>query len=352
MQFLFYVPKHIKKFGEDAEALLSLQYQNDIKIQTMKTKEFSFNGFKTNGFAMLFVHLLLTGAIAWALAVGGDVLIGLAVVMIVVWLGINAGYISLEPNEARVMVFFGKYRGTLKDTGFFWVNPFLNKKKISLRARNLDVEPIKVNDKIGNPILIGVVLVWKLKDTYKAMFEIDSQTMASQTSVVGKSNTATPTSAVACRMNAFENFVKIQSDAALRQVAGHYAYDDNESNLEELTLRSGGEEINELLEQELNERLDMAGMEVVEARINYLAYAPEIAAVMLRRQQASAIITAREKIVEGAVSMVKMALDKLNNEGIIELDDEKKAAMVSNLLVVLCADEPAQPVINSGTLNH
>lgn len=241
------------------------------------------------------------------------------------------------------MVFFGKYKGTFKETGFFWMNPFLDAKKLSLRARNLDIEPIKVNDKIGNPILIGLVLVWKLKDTYKAMFEIDSQTMA---------NVATGSNAVASRMNAFENFVMIQSDAALRQVAGQYAYDDSESNVEELTLRSGGEEINEQLEQKLNKRLAMAGMEVVEARINYLAYAPEIAAVMLRRQQASAIISAREKIVEGAVSMVKMALHKLSEEEIVELDEDKKAAMVSNLLVVLCADEAAQPVVNTGTLNH
>ena len=222
----------------------------------------------------------------------------------------------------------------------------MNKKKLSLRARNLDVEPIKVNDKIGNPILIGLVLVWKLKDTYKAMFEIDAQTMADS------KGTGTASVSVAGRMNAFEDFVRVQSDAALRQVAGQYAYDDNEHDTNELTLRGGGEEINDQLERQLNERLAMAGMEIVEARINYLAYAPEIAAVMLRRQQASAIITAREKIVEGAVSMVKMALDKLAEDGIVELDEGKKAAMVSNLLVVLCADEPAQPVINSGTLNH
>jgi hypothetical protein len=244
------------------------------------------------------------------------------------------------------MVFFGEYKGTFKNTGFFWVNPFMNKKKLSLRARNLDVEPIKVNDKIGNPILIGLVLVWKLKDTYKAMFEIDAQTMADS------KGTGTASVSVAGRMNAFEDFVRVQSDAALRQVAGQYAYDDNEHDTNELTLRGGGEEINDQLERQLNERLAMAGMEIVEARINYLAYAPEIAAVMLRRQQASAIITAREKIVEGAVSMVKMALDKLAEDGIVELDEEKKAAMISNLLVVLCADEPAQPVINSGTLNH
>jgi hypothetical protein len=223
----------------------------------------------------------------------------------------------------------------------------MNKKKLSFRARNLDVAPIKVNDKIGNPILIGLVLVWKLRDSYKAMFEIDSQTMADNSA---KPNQVSAT--VAGRMNAFEEFVRIQSDAALRQVAGLYAYDDSETNAAELTLRGGGDEINEELVLKLNERLSMAGIEVLEARINYLAYAPEIAAVMLRRQQASAIISAREKIVEGAVSMVKMALDKLSADQVVELDEEKKAAMVSNLLVVLCADEAAQPVVNTGTLNH
>ncbi len=254
----------------------------------------------------------------------------------------------LEPNEARAMVFFGKYKGTFKETGFFYVNPFYAKKKLSLRARNLDVEPIKVNDKIGNPVLIGLVLVWRLKDTYKAMFEIDAQTMATG----GVSGANIPGIAVANRMRAFEKFVMIQSDAALRQVAGQYAYDDNDVDSNELTLRGGGEEINIQLEKQLNERLEMAGMEVIEARLNYLAYAPEIAAVMLRRQQASAIIAAREKIVEGAVSMVKMALDRLKEEDIVDLDEEKKAAMVSNLLVVLCADEAAQPVVNAGTLHH
>ena len=251
----------------------------------------------------------------------------------------------LEPGEARVMMFFGKYRGTFTKVGYSWVNPFINTKRLSLRARNLDAEPIKVNDKTGNPIMIGLVLVWRLKDTYKAMFEIDSQTMAQG------GGTAQQMS-VQNVMRAFENFVKTQSDAALRQVAGLYAYDNNESEDKELTLRDDADEINKQLEAKLDERLNMAGIEVVEARINYLAYAPEIAAVMLRRQQAAAIISAREKIVEGAVSMVKMALDKLSNEKIVELDDDKKAAMVSNLLVVLCGDDSAQPVVNAGTLNH
>jgi uncharacterized protein YuzE len=213
-----------------------------------------------------------------------------------------------------------------------------------MRARNLNIDPIKVNDKVGNPVLIGLVLVWRLKDTYKAMFEIDSQTMASGNVAAGAVVN------VANKMKAFENFVSVQSDAALRQVAGQYAYDNNVVTDGEITLRSGGDEVNDDLLNELNNRLEMAGIEIVEARINYLAYAPEIAAVMLRRQQAEAIISAREKIVEGAVSMVKMALERIEDENIIDMDSDKKAAMVSNLLVVLCADESAQPVLNTGTL--
>ena len=323
----------------------------------MEKKEFAFNGMKVNGFIMLFVNLILTFLAIAGIVYGiildsapGGVLIGASVTTLIATFFIWGGFVMLEPNEARVMVFFGKYKGTFTDTGYFWVNPFLTTKKLSLRARNFDAEPIKVNDKTGNPVMIGLVLVWKLKDTYKAMFEIDSQTMA-QAGTAGKNEVNIGTS-VTSMMNAFENFVKTQSDAALRQVAGQYAYDDTDNHIEELTLRSGGDEINKQLEEKLDERLAMAGIEVVEARINYLAYAPEIAAVMLRRQQASAIITAREKIVEGAVSMVKMALDKLADEDIVELDDDKKAAMVSNLLVVLCGDESAQPVVNTGTLNH
>ena len=312
----------------------------------MEAKERIYNGMLMNGFLALLVNLVVLPVLAFlTIYYMIDVTWFSIPVMIILSLAffiMFAGYFSQEPNEARVMVFFGKYEGTFKDTGFYWVNPFMEKKKLSMRARNLDVEPIKVNDKIGNPILIGLVLVWKLKDTYKAMFDIDAQTMANKNGVA----------TVAGRMSAFEAFVRVQSDAALRQVAGEYAYDDNDQTVDELTLRGGGDEINDQLEMRLNERLSMAGMEIVEARINYLAYAPEIAAVMLRRQQATAIISAREKIVEGAVSMVKMALDKLSVEEIVELDEDKKAAMVSNLLVVLCADEPAQPVVNSGTLNH
>lgn len=311
----------------------------------METKEFSFKGAKVNGFLMLFLMLLLLGVNAWLYT---QPLWGIisGIVLSVVWLIMLAGFTKLEPNEAVVMIFFGKYKGVLKDTGFFWVHPFMTKKKLSMRARNLNVEPIKVNDKVGNPVLIGLVLVWKLRDTYKAMFEIDAQTMAS--SKPGKEGV--PTYSVSKQMDAFENFVSVQSDAALRQVAGQYAYDNNVVSDNELTLRSGGDEINEDLLKELNIRLDMAGIEIVEARINYLAYAPEIAAVMLRRQQAEAIISAREKIVEGAVTMVKMALDRIEDESIVELDSDKKAAMVSNLLVVLCADEAAQPVLNTGSL--
>ena len=322
----------------------------------MENKEFEFKGTVLNGFLMLFVNLAVLVLSIYMIvdsiilldssngSSGGGTLafsILLLVVNIIMW----CGFIMLEPNEARVTTWFGKYGGTFSKTGYYWINPFYGTKKVSLRARNLDAEPIKVNDKTGNPVMIGLVLVWKLKDTYKALFEVDSQTMAN----TAQGQVGTDVRSI---MNALERFVRVQSDAALRQVAGQYAYDDEDNKSSELTLRGGGEEINDQLEQKLNERLALAGIEVVEARINYLAYAPEIAAVMLRRQQASAIITAREKIVEGAVSMVKMALDKLSSEEIVELDDDKKAAMVSNLLVVLCGDDSAQPVVNTGTLNH
>lgn len=327
-------------------------YICDIKIisiinKIMENKEFTFKGMKVNGFVMLFVFIAIFALGVFLISAGvdsSDGLIGAGVSLCVTDLILLMGFVQVEPNEARVMMFFGKYRGTFSEVGFYWVNPFISTKKLSLRARNLNAEPIKVNDKIGNPVMIGLVLVWKLKDTYKAMFEIDSQTMAQGLGIsVGKD--------VSSIMRAFENFVMIQSEAALRQVAGQYAYDNNESNQEELTLRDGDESINKELEMKLAERLEMAGIEIVEARINYLAYAPEIAAVMLRRQQASAVIMAREKIVEGAVSMVKMAIDRLSSDGVIDLDDDKKAAMVSNLMVVLCGDDTAQPVVNTGTLN-
>jgi regulator of protease activity HflC (stomatin/prohibitin superfamily) len=324
----------------------------------MKTKEEIFSGVKLPGIPMLIFNLLLLVAticlFVWAMD-GVDneyidywlfavVIITVCVLFLIIGFSF-AGFMKIDPNEARVMVFFGKYEGTVKENGFFWVNPFYAKKPLILRARNLDAAPIKVNDKSGNPVMIGQVVVWRVKDTYKASFDIDnaSKTTPMQNQLGSKET-------VQDKMNAYEYFVKVQSDAALRYVAGMYAYDNMEGMDEKLTLRSGGEELNEILENQLNERLALAGIEILEARINYLAYAPEIAAVMLRRQQADAIISAREKIVEGAVGMVKHALEKLSAEHIIELDDDKKAAMVSNLLVVLCSEENAQPIINSGTL--
>ena len=310
----------------------------------MDNKEFSYKGFVINGFICFFVLLAIFAASIYCFILAdSSALFAIpgALLMVFACIAIN-GFIKQEPNEAKVMVFFGKYRGTFSRTGFFWVNPLMSKKSVSLRARNLNPDPIKVNDKSGNPVMIGMVLVWKLKDTYKALFEIDSQSLAP--SAPGKGGTT-----ASQLSQAFENFVRVQSDAALRQVAGCYSYDNADSE-DALTLRSNADQINEELVRTLNDRLSMAGILVTEARINYLAYAPEIAAVMLRRQQADAIIAAREKIVDGAVSMVKMALDKLKSEGVVDLDEERKAAMVSNLLVVLCGDEPAQPVVNSGSI--
>jgi regulator of protease activity HflC (stomatin/prohibitin superfamily) len=235
---------------------------------------------------------------------------------------LSPGFFFLNPNTSVVLVLFGDYKGTVKTSGFFWVNPLFMKKRISLRARNFDSEKIKVNDKVGNPIQIGVILVWQVKDTFKAAFEVDN----------------------------YENFVRIQSDAAVRTLAGMYPY-DNFDNENEMTLRSGHGEVNQALEETLRNRLDIAGIYVIEARIGYLAYAPEIAGAMLRRQQAAAVVAARYKIVEGAVSMVQMALDHLAKQNIIDLDEERKAAMVSNLMVVLCGDKDVNPVVNTGTLN-
>jgi regulator of protease activity HflC (stomatin/prohibitin superfamily) len=312
-------------------------------------ENYIFKGLKINGFVALVIHLCFVAGVVvsvmW-LDKSYDTTPAAAIVLLIVSiLGaviMMLGYKMLEPNESRVFLFFGNYRGTFYETGFWWVNPLLSSKKLSLRARNLNVDPIKVNDKAGNPILIGLVVVWRINrdGVYKAVFEIDAPTDL-------------VTAGSSARMNVLENFVAVQSDSALRQVAGMYAYDENSNGeSKEVTLRSGGDEINEKLTEELSERLAMAGIEIVEARLNYLAYAPEIAAAMLRRQQADAIISAREKIVEGAVSMVKIALDRLSEDAIVELDEERKAAMVSNLLVVLCADEAAQPVVNAGTLHN
>ena len=300
----------------------------------MENHEYEYKGLCINGFVMLFFTFILVPLLI-VIAVMSETVAGFvcAVPLFILFILGCVGYITQEPNVARVMIFFGKYKGTCKKVGYYWVNPFMSRKKLSLRIRNMDIDPIKVNDKIGNPVLIGMVLVWKIKDTYKVVFDLDSQSLGVQG---GLNN------------QALSNFVRIQSDAALREVTGHFAYDNTDVNQEnELTLRDSGNEISELLERKINERLAMAGIEVVEARINYLAYAPEIAAVMLRRQQASAIITAREKIVEGAVSMVEMALRTLDDKGIVELSNEQKATMVGNLLAVLCADEPLTPTLNA-----
>ena len=326
-----------------------------------QNKEFKYAGRIFNGFAMLAMVLIGIPALAICVAIGitalcgieeGDPTIGVwvitAIVAVLVMGVLSIGFFTQQPNQSRVMIFFGNYRGTFRGTGFYWVNPFMSRKKVSLRIRNMDIAPIKVNDKVGNPVMIGMVLVWKVKDTYRAVFDVDAGGMEDvKVTTKGDKTNFETVDTVAKALNAF---VSIQSDAALREVTGKYAYDEEGNKHDEITLRSSAHEINEQLEEKLNERLSMAGIEVVEARLNYLAYAPEIAAVMLRRQQASAIIAAREKIVEGAVSMVKMALDQLKIEQVVELDEERKATMVSNLLVVLCADEPAQPVLNTGSL--
>ncbi|HUW05875.1 MAG TPA: SPFH domain-containing protein [Williamwhitmania sp.] len=273
----------------------------------------------TPGWVGVIVVLLSLG-----LAIGGLVMgIVLAfVVFIILAIFFTIGFVVNAPNESWVLIFFGRYVGTIKENGFYWVNPLNVKKKISLRAKNFDSEPIKVNDKVGNPIMIGLVLVWKVEDTYRAAFDVDD----------------------------YQHFVVVQSDAALRKLAGLYPYDNFEIENAEITLRAGGEDVNEQLESELRERLNIAGINVIEARINYIAYASEIAGAMLRRQQATAIVAAREKIVEGAVGMVQLALNQLSEKKILELDDDKKATMVSNLMVVLCSDESARPVVNTGTL--
>ncbi len=303
-----------------------------------KNKEYEYSGLLINGFAMIVITFVIIPALVLFFLLNDSFSEGVKVVTtvigVILFLTGCVGYFTQEPNEARVMIFFGTYKGTCRKVGFFWANPFMTRRKLSLRIRNMDIEPIKVNDKVGNPVLIGMVLVWRIKDTYRAVFDLDSASLGATGTTVSNA--------------ALQNFVRIQSDAALREVTGHYAYDQTGADANELTLRDGGDEINDLLEQKINDRLDMAGMEVVEARINYLAYAPEIAAVMLRRQQAAAIISAREKIVEGAVSMVDMALQRLERDNVVKLDEERKAAMVSNLLVVLCADEPAQPMLNTG----
>lgn len=272
--------------------------------------------------AIFLILILLIGSILTLIfipAVGFKIAAGIILLVSVFCLG---GLVIVNPNESSVLVLFGAYKGTIKQNGFFWVNPFFTKKRISLRARNLDSEAIKVNDKIGNPVMIGVVLVWKVENTFKAAFDVDD----------------------------YEHFVSIQSEAAIRKLAGNYPYDNLEDEDAKITLRGGADEVNGMLEDEITERLSIAGIHVIEARINYLAYAQEIAQAMLKRQQATAIVAARFKIVEGAVSMVEMALDQLGEKEIIEMDDEKKATMVSNLMVVLCSDKDVAPVVNTGSL--
>jgi regulator of protease activity HflC (stomatin/prohibitin superfamily) len=243
--------------------------------------------------------------------------------LLVIGFFILPGFCIINPNESLVLILFGDYKGTIKQNGFFWTNPFMMKKKISLRAQNFDSTPIKVNDKLGNPIMIGGVLVWRVENTYKSSFEVDD----------------------------YKNFIKVQSESAIRKLAGLYPY-DNLDHEHEISLRSGGEEVNHQLEKELSERLEIAGIKVLEARISSLAYASEIAGAMLQRQQAIAMVAARQKIVEGAVGMVESALKSLSDKNIIELDIDKKAAMISNLMVVLCSDKSASPVVNAGTLHH
>lgn len=314
----------------------------------LENKEIPYSGRICGGFLILAICILIILLAIWLVSsVLNDE--GHRVAMVCgaafIELLLLRGLFSLQPNQSIVMIFFGEYRGTFRKTGFYWVNPFMSRKKVSLRIRNMNIEPIKVNDKIGNPVMIGMVLVWRIKDTYRAVFDIDAGNVTTIVSKKGDIELSEKNSS-----DALNEFVRIQSDAALREVTGQFAY-DNEDQGDVVTLRSGSNVIVDLLEEKLNERLSMAGIEIVEARLNYLAYAPEIAAVMLRRQQASAIISAREKIVEGAVSMVKMALSKIEEEGVVTFDDERKASMVSNLLVVLCADEPAQPVVNTGAMN-
>lgn len=274
-----------------------------------------------NGYLMFVILLALIGFVLWAF-LKEKVLPGIITLPLIAFIG--PGFFVVNPNTSKVLLLFGKYQGTAKESGFWWVIPFFLRQPISLRALNLESERIKVNDHTGNPIMISVILVWRVKDTFKAAFEV----------------------------NDYENFVKVQTDAAVRKLAGTYPYDHYEDETASLTLSSNSEEVNAKLEEEISERLMIAGIEVIEARIGYLAYAPEIAQVMLRRQQASAVIAARHKIVQGAVGMVESALNLLSKKQIIELDHDKKAAMVSNLMTVLCSEHEVEPIVNTGTLYH
>ncbi|MBR9847420.1 MAG: SPFH domain-containing protein [Algicola sp.] len=276
-----------------------------------------------NGYMMLFVFLILFfGGIITMITLKNPWLL----LSVITGVFIAPGFIMVQPNGSRVLLLFGEYVGTVKKNGFYWVNPFYTKKKISLRASNFDSERLKVNDKLGNPVMISTILVWRVQNTYKAAFDVDN----------------------------YENFVRVQTDAAVRKLASMYPYDNfaDEGVDEDITLRSSVNEVSTALEKEIDERLTTAGIEVLEARIGYLAYANEIANAMLKRQQATAIVAARHKIVEGAVSMVEMAIEQLSKKEVVHLDEERKAAMVSNLMVVLCGDKDASPVLNTGTLSH
>lgn len=281
-----------------------------------------------NGFLMLAVGILLMAASVTLFILNAEqeyvwMTVLAVILMIITGILILPGLFIVNPNEAKVMVLFGKYAGSVRDNGFFWANPFYSKKKISLRARNLSGQKLKVNDKIGNPIEIAAVIVWKVEDTFKAFFDVDN----------------------------YEQYVVIQSEASVRHLAQSYPYDSfEEMDEEQLTLRASTDKISHVLESELQERLKRAGVHVIEARLSHLAYAPEIAEAMLRRQQATAVVAARSQIVHGAVSMVEMALNQLADKHLVDLDEEKKAAMVSNLLVVLCSESSTSPVINTGTL--
>lgn len=270
-----------------------------------------------SGFGMLAVVLAMIGASAAGLIIFRQPLF---LSLFFLALVLSLGFRIIGPNHSSVQVLFGEYKGTIRSNGFWWLNPFMKSKSLSLRARNMDRDPIKVNDKMGNPVMIGVVLVWRVLDTFKAAFEVDD----------------------------YEAFVNIQSESAVRELAGLYPYDKFDDAEAEISLRDGGAEVNERLEAALQTRLDIAGIEVIEARISYLAYSSEIAGAMLQRQQATAVVAARRKIVEGAVGMVEMALEELTEKNIVELDDAGKASMVSNLMVVLCAEKAASPIVNTG----
>ncbi len=284
----------------------------------------------SSGWPLFFVIIVLYAAVIWAFATGvsaaaagnpgGGWMLGTAGVLLILAIIGSRGFFTLQPNEAAVLILFGAYKGTVRDSGFFWTNPFNRKVKISLRARNLNGDKLKVNDKRGNPVEIAAVVVWRIQDTAQACFDVDS----------------------------YEHYVAVQSESALRHLATGYAYDEGEQN--EITLRGGGDAVSAALREELHQRLEKAGVRIEEARLTHLAYAPEIAQAMLRRQQAEAVIAARQKIVHGAVSMVDMALKELAEKHVVNLDEERKAAMVSNLLVVLCGEAEVHPVVNTGTL--